>query len=575
VLSSPELTGWPPAKAGAGAPASTEAATAASAVATELAEALGDVVYAFRVEPDMAFEYISPAVLTLTGYSAEEYYADPSIAVENTAPEHQEVIQAAYGAEEHVLTEFTVPWRHKEGHVIWTHHRCRKAVRPDGSVVVYSAARDVTAQKAAEMALSRSQDQYRLLAENASDVVWRTDLDAIVEWVSPSITSVLGWSPDEFVGSRILDHVHPDDAHRVRSATAAANDGGRVSFEARYLCKDDSYRWLEITARPLIGPNGDVVGKVGSCRDVHSEVEAWHALERSEQRFRLAMESAPTGMAILELDAQFVEVNAALSRMLGHEQDWLLGRDLPSLVHPADEIVCRRMRDDVISGRAASVTEEIRLVSSDHTVVWAQAALALLRDDEGLPRSLVAQFVNVTEAHDSREALRFMATHDPLTQLLNRRELLVRMSMMLAHGRRGRSRMAVLFADLDGLKHANDSYGHSAGDQLIIEASRRIQAQVRDEDLVARIGGDEFVVVLPEVLDLDDALAVADKIIASIGRPLFIAGAEVPIGVSIGVAVARSGDDATTLLRDADAALYRAKEAGRNRIEVHDRALEA
>ena len=203
-------------------------------------------------------------------------------------------------------------------------------------------------------------------------------------------------------------------------------------------------------------------------------------------------------------------------------------------------------------------------------MVWAQAALALLRDDEGLPRSLVAQFVNVTEAHDSREALRFMATHDPLTQLLNRREMLVRMSMMLAHGRRGRSRMAVLFADLDGLKSTNDTYGHSAGDQLIIESSRRIQAQVRDEDLVARIGGDEFVIVLPEVLELDDALAVAAKIIHGISKPLFVASAEVPLGVSIGVAVAGPGDDATTVLRNADAALYRAKAAGRNRIEVHD-----
>jgi diguanylate cyclase (GGDEF)-like protein len=168
-----------------------------------------------------------------------------------------------------------------------------------------------------------------------------------------------------------------------------------------------------------------------------------------------------------------------------------------------------------------------------------------------------------------------MATHDPLTQLLNRRDLLVRMSMMLAHGRRGRSRMAVLFADLDGLKNANDTYGHSAGDQLIIEASRRIQAQVRDEDLVARIGGDEFVIVLPEVLDLDDALAVATKVIHGIGRPLFIAGAEVPLGVSIGVSLAATGDDATTLLRHADAALYRAKAAGRNRIEVHRPATEA
>jgi diguanylate cyclase (GGDEF)-like protein/PAS domain S-box-containing protein len=410
---------------------------------------------------------------------------------------------------------------------------------------------------------------YRLLAENASDIVWRTTTDAVVEWVSPSITAVIGWSQADMVGRPITDLVHPDDLERVRHAGTTANSGDRVSFEGRYACKDGSYRWLEVTARPLVDPDGTVIGRVGSCRDVHSEVEAWHALERSEQRFRLAMESAPTGMAILDLDARFIEVNTELCRMLGHGQDWLLEHEMPALVHPADEVTCRRMRDDVISGRAASVTEEVRLISRDHAVVWAQAALALLRDDDGLPQSLVAQFVNVTEAHESREALRFMATHDPLTQLLNRRELMVRMSMMLAHGRRGGSRMAVLFADLDGLKGANDTHGHSAGDELIIEASRRFQAQVRDEDLVARIGGDEFVIVLPEVIDVDDALAVADKIVSSISRPLFIAGEEVPLGVSIGVAVAKVGEDATTLLRNADAALYQAKSGGRNRIEVH------
>ena len=552
-----------------------ETAANDAAVLAELAEALADVLYRIQFAPEFRFEYVSPSVEKLVGYSAEEHYADPLISEELADP--QELAEFAGG----LLglpdgpVEFTKRWTAKDGHGVWAHHRCLKRTRADGSVVLFGAARDVTAQREAEQALARSQEQYRLLAENASDVVWRTDLDAHVEWISPSVTSVLGWSQSEMIGTRILDHVHPDDLDRVRSATAAANDGGRVSFEARYLCKDESYRWLEITARPLLDESGDVIGKIGSCRDVHSEVEAWHALERSEQRFRLAMESAPTGMAILDLDAQFIEVNTALCRMLGHEPDWLLKHDMPALVHPADETVCRRMRDDVIAGRTASVTEEIRLISRDHAVVWAQAALALLRDDEGLPRSLVAQFVNVTEAHESREALRFMATHDPLTQLLNRRELLVRMSMMLAHGRRGRSRMAVLFADLDGLKNANDTYGHSAGDQLIVEASRRIQAQVRDEDLVARIGGDEFVIVLPEVLDLDDALAVAAKVIHGIGKPLFIAGAEVPLGVSIGVAVAGSGDDATTLLRNADAALYRAKAAGRNRIEVHEPALDS
>lgn len=567
MLSPDEVRFPPPGDGATPVPASQ---AAASQVGVELAEALGDVVYALRIAPDVAFEYISPAVEQLTGYPDSAYYADAEIAVLNTLAEHRATIQQAYAAPADVVTDFTVPWRRQDGHVIWTHHRCRKGIRPDGTVVIYAAARDVTAQVEAEQAAGRSQEMYRLLAENASDVVWRTDLDAVVEWVSPSVSSILGWSQTDMVGTRILDHVFPDDLTKVRTATEVANDGGRVSFEARYLCKDGSYRWLEITARPLLDDDGRVIGKVGSCRDVHSEVEAWHALERSEQRFRLAMESAPTGMAVLDLDSQFIEVNAELCRMLGHDQEWLLTHPLSDVVHPADDDQCRRMRDDVLSGRVASQTLEVRLLHRDHSVVWAQVAVGLLRDEEGVPLSMVAQFVNVTEAHDSREALRFLATHDPLTQLLNRRELLVRMSKMLAHRRRGLATMAVLFCDLDGLKQVNDTHGHAAGDHLIMEASRRIAAQVRDEDLTARIGGDEFVVVLPEVHGIDDALGVAEKISAAINKPLFVAGVEVPLGVSIGVTVATAGDDATTLLRRADTALYRAKTAGRNRIESYE-----
>jgi diguanylate cyclase (GGDEF)-like protein/PAS domain S-box-containing protein len=543
-------------------------------ILAELAEALADVLYIIQLTPEFRFEYLSPSVEKVVGYSAAEHYADPGVAQLVAPADDLAEFIGWIGSLPDGHLDFVRPWTARSGRSVWVEHRCRKQTRPDGAVVLFGAARDVTAQVEAEQALAASQETYRLLAENASDVVWRTDREAVVEWVSPSVVSVMGWSPEELIGSRILDHVHPDDLDRVRNATAAANDGGRVSFEARYLCKDDAYRWLEITARPLVDDAGQVVGKVGSCRDVHSEVEAWHALERSEQRFRLAMESAPTGMAVLDLDGRFIEVNAALGQMLGHEADWLLVHGVSDVVHPADDDAEQRLRDAILSGRTATATDELRLVRRDQAVVWVQVAVGLLRDEDGIPISIVAQFVNVTEAHDSREALRFMATHDPLSQLLNRRELLVRMSKVLSHARRGRSRMAVLFADLDGLKPVNDTLGHLAGDQLIIEASRRISAQVRDDDLTARIGGDEFVVVLPEVNGIEDALAVADKINRAIGKPMHVAGSEVPLGVSIGVTVGRTGEDATSLLRQADAALYRAKAAGRNRIECYDPSLD-
>jgi diguanylate cyclase (GGDEF)-like protein len=163
-----------------------------------------------------------------------------------------------------------------------------------------------------------------------------------------------------------------------------------------------------------------------------------------------------------------------------------------------------------------------------------------------------------------------MATHDPLTQLLNRRELLARMSMVLAHAPRGGSQLAVLFADLDGLKEVNDTFGHAVGDELIIEVARRLSCLVRDEDLAARIGGDEFVIVLPSVTGESGARAVATKVQESIAQPLLVDGYPVSVGISIGIAMATAGEDPQAVLRHADSALYLAKRSGRNRVEVFE-----
>lgn len=554
---------------------SARAALAAAEVAAELAEELSDVVYALRVAPDMAFEYVSSSLEQLIGFPIDEHYTDPNLHLRRVDPRDLPAVTAVMEAPTGAVLDVRARWLHRDGRTVWGHHRCRKQRRDDGSVVLYGAARDVTAQVEAELALAASQQRYRLLAENASDVVFRTDTDAVVEWVSPSVTTVTGWAPEEMVGRRITEFAHPDDLDRIRSAGDTANEGGRVTFEARYITKDGDYRWLEITARPLADEDGVIVGRAGSCRDVTSEVQAWQALERSEQRFRLAMESAPTGMAVVDLERRLVEVNAALCRMLGREPSWLLAHGLADIVHPSDEAIDLRLRDEVLSSPSTSATHEMRLVRRDRATVWVQHSVGLLRDEAGVPLSYVSQFVNVTEAREAREALHFLATHDPLTQLLNRRELLARMSTVLGHPARAGRRLAVLFADLDGLKAINDTFGHGAGDRLIAEAGARIARQVRDDDLAARIGGDEFVVVLPAVGSLDDALLVAAKVRDAIVEPVVISGQPLPVGVSIGVALAEEGEDATVVLQRADAALYRAKRSGSNRIESFDPVLDS
>jgi diguanylate cyclase (GGDEF)-like protein/PAS domain S-box-containing protein len=549
---------------------SARAAELAVEVGAEFSERLGDVVYALQTEPEPAFIYISPSVLQLSGYTDEEHYADPSIAIESTDPRDRPKLVEAFAAEPGVVQEFVVRWIRRDRHIIWTHHRSRKHVQEDGTVVIYAAARDVTAQVKAEAGLSASEERYRLLAENASDVVWRTDHSAVLEWVSPSVEAVLGWRQYEMVGRRIIDLVHPDDMEQVVNAGSEVNEGERVSFEARYLTKDGAHRWLEVTARPVMDAEGVIVGRVGSCRDVHSEVEAWQAMERSESRFRLAMESAPTGMALMDLDRRFVEVNPALCRMLAYDAPHLIGRRMVDILNATDDEVDLRMRDELLSGSTNSATHEIRLIRTDGVVVWVQHAIGLLRDEDGVPQSYVSQFVNVTEAREAREALHFMATHDPLTQLLNRRELLARMSKVLAHAPRSGNRLAVLFADLDGLKSVNDSFGHAVGDEVITEVARRVASLVREDDLAARIGGDEFVIVLPAVSGEDGAQAVARKVQEAICQPLLVEGYPVPVGVSIGIALAATGEDPQSVIRNADSALYLAKQKGGNRIELFD-----
>ena len=198
----------------------------------------------------------------------------------------------------------------------------------------------------------------------------------------------------------------------------------------------------------------------------------------------------------------------------------------------------------------------------------------LLRDDDDVPRGYVSQFVNITDARQAREELRFMATHDPLTRLVNRPALLTQMQRILAHPPRSGTNVAALFIDLDGLKGINDTFGHRVGDAVIIEVAQRIRTQVRSEDLVARLGGDEFVVFLPAVRSEADAARIAEKIQTAVGEPMSIEHHTIGVTLSIGVSLAAPGDDADRVLEFADRALYRAKRSGRARTVMFDPAID-
>ena len=296
-----------------------------------------------------------------------------------------------------------------------------------------------------------------------------------------------------------------------------------------------------------------------------------HARETAE-RFKHAFDSGVTGMALVSPEGRFVRVNRAFSEMIGYEENELLALDFQSITHPDDIVQDVDQQRALLTGKTDSYEAEKRYIHRDGHDVWVQLGVSAVRDEDGGVRYFISQLHDVTARHRFEEELAHRALHDPLTGLPNRVLFLDRLRHALVRLRRQGGEIAVLFVDLDRFKLVNDGLGHTIGDDVLVEAAKRLAEASRAEDTVARFGGDEFT-ILCEGADEAAAREIADRIIEQFARPFTHDGHEFHLSASIGIRVgppASASPD--TLLRDADIALYAAKEGGRSRVELFDPA---
>lgn len=429
--------------------------------------------------------------------------------------------------------------------------------------------RDVTDRYEAAAALASAEQHYRLLADNATDTVVVVDLDGQVQWVSPAIARVLGYQPDAVTGSwRVL--VHPEDLplqEKVSEQVRAGADA--VPWEFRANMASGDFRWMSAVTCPVPSEDGGLRGFITTLRDIHQQVLDRHALALSEQTFRAALAGAPQGMAVVGLHGPFLQANHKLSELVGYDAAWLTSHAEADLVHPDDLEADLKARDRLLAGTADSDVHQERLLVASGAEVWVQHSLALVRDEFGMPIFYVSHYEDVTDARAAHIELDYRAHHDPLTGLINSRQLRNRLASILAHADGSTGTTAVLYCDLDFFKPINDTYGHATGDAVLQQVASRILGVLRDSDEVARLGGDEFVVVLPQVADADAAEQVANRIRTAVSRPIQVEENEFAVTVSVGVATATAGIDLHRLLHNADAAMYRAKNQGRDATGVY------
>jgi diguanylate cyclase (GGDEF)-like protein/PAS domain S-box-containing protein len=286
-------------------------------------------------------------------------------------------------------------------------------------------------------------------------------------------------------------------------------------------------------------------------------------LRQAERQFTTAFEHASIGMALTDLDIRVVQANRALGVLLGETPTHLQGRPLDEAVDPLERATLRRALRG-LTAETPSTRLEVRLRRPDGGLRWGHVSASLLVGQAPVASRIVVQVENITERKRSEAMLSHAAAHDALTDLPNRTLLISQLEAALSRG----EQVGVLFLDLDRFKVVNDGLGHAAGDQLLVQVAHRLREAMRPEDIVARQGGDEFV-VLCRGADVDIALAVASRVLDVLHQPVTtINGSEVVVGASIGVALGGPGDHAELVLRDADTAMYAAKGTGGGRARL-------
>ena len=477
----------------------------------------------------------------------------------------------------------------RDGREMWLESTVSPVLDEQGAFVeAVTTTRDITSRKANELRLQEAEEEgrrQRALLEEAQSMAnlgsWSTDLETGAESWSPGLFRIFGVDPQTTAPGHTTHAalIHPEDRDTVRDVLARATlDGAPFDITYRLIRPDGIERVMHGRGAAAERVGGALRRVWGTTQDVTERHRLEAGRREAERRFRAAFDHAPIGVCVLEFhgpDAgQWVTVNPALARLLGYERDALLARRISTILHPEELDLTRERLDALIAGDVERITAECRMVHADGQLVWTLVTVAAVPDEDGRPAYGIGQIVDITERKRFEGQLQYLADHDALTGLFNRRRFEEELDRALASAERYRHRGAVLVLDLDGFKHVNDTLGHPVGDELIARLAGTLRDELRESDVIARLGGDEFGVILPEASDAE-AAAVATKLLRAVERGGVVADStgHARVTASVGLASFDGADglSAEELLVEADIAMYDAKEAGRNRAATAER----
>lgn len=394
------------------------------------------------------------------------------------------------------------------------------------------------------------------LLDSLPDVVVVVDTAATVLWTNAAGEELLGWQPADVHGRSGVELIHPDDVATATTALLSVQDKTvGTPVELRVRARDGGYRLVELRGRSAAQVPG-IEGVVLVLRDI-TERRRWDVAGGDSGLLQSVLDNAPAITAILEGDGTIRGASRALTRLLGRDLEFAIGRPFTHLVADDDRHLVDSEIALVVSlgGRRAFEARCNSVVG--RSPIPMSINLVNLLDDRSV-EGLVMTATDITPLADARAALNHLATHDSLTGLPNRALLRDRLGHALAGAQRRESQVSVIYCDVDHFKDINDGFGHEVGDDVLVEIAQRLRSVTRASDTVARLGGDEFVVVL-EGEERDISAAFLSRIEIALQNPVLSHGHEIFVGMSAGGATAHEGSGIDDLLARADAEMYRMK----------------
>lgn len=417
--------------------------------------------------------------------------------------------------------------------------------------------------------LEQSETSFRSIVENAPIGTCVVGVDYRFILVNRAFCGIVGYPPEELLKLTPFDLTHPDDLVQSRNNLQRLIDGEVDTYQAekRYIRSDGELVWVHLTTSLLRDAQGKAISFIGQMQDITERRQAEEKLRLAATIYNCSNEA----MMITDAKNCIVATNPAFTSLTGYTAEEVWGKN-PSVLSSGqqDKQFYLEMWKTLAERHYWEGDVWNRKKSGEVYAEWLSISAVL--DDEEQVQNYVALFTDITEQKQAADLVWRHANYDALTQLPNRRLFRDRLEQGLKKAERNGDVLALLFIDLDHFKEVNDTLGHHAGDDLLVQVASRITAKVRASDTVARLGGDEFTVILSDLADASRIERVAQSLVDTLAQPFLLGKEEVHVSASIGIIVyPDDAQDVHNLLKGADKAMYRSKNEGRNRFSYFGR----